>query len=206
PALCGEAQRLVRVLASLVPEEPEVQGMVALLEIQASRLPARTSAQGQPVLLMDQDRARWDHLLVRRGLAALVQAERLARAGHAWGPYALQGAIAACHARARRAEDTDWHHIVALYDALLQVAPSPVVALNRAVAVGMALGPAAALALVDELAAEPSLRHYHWLPSVRGDLLAKLGRKTEARAEFERAASLTRNVQEKALLLARAGV
>ncbi|MDP3228708.1 MAG: RNA polymerase sigma factor [Acidovorax sp.] len=204
PALCGEAQRLVRVLASLAPDEPEVQGLVALLEIQASRLPARTNTQGQPVLLMDQDRARWDPLLVRRGLAALDQAEQLARAGHAWGPYALQGAIAACHARARRAEDTDWHHIVALYDALLQVAPSPVVALNRAVAVGMALGPAAALALVDALAAEPSLRHYHWLPSVRGDLLAKLGRQPEARAEFERAASLTRNMPEKALLLARA--
>jgi predicted RNA polymerase sigma factor len=153
---------------------------------------------------LDQDRARWDALLVRRGLAALDKAELLARAGHAWGPYALQGAIAACHARARRAEDTDWHHIVALYDALLQVAPSPVVALNRAVAVGMALGPAAALALVDELAAEPSLRHYHWLPSVRGDLLAKLGRHAEAVAEFERAAGLTRNAQEKALLLARA--
>lgn len=204
PALCGEAQRLARVLARLVPDEPEVQGLVALLEIQASRLPARTDAQGRPVLLMDQDRARWDRLLVRRGLAALDKAEQLARAGHAWGPYALQGAIAACHARARRAEDTDWHHIVALYDALLQVAPSPVVALNRAVAVGMAEGPAAALQLVDAIATDPSLRHYHWLPSVRGDLLAKLGRRDEARAEFERAASLTRNAQEKALLLARA--
>ena len=204
PALCGEAQRLARVLARLVPDEPEVQGLVALLEIQASRLPARTDAQGRPVLLMDQDRARWDRLLVRRGLAALDKAEQLARAGHAWGPYALQGAIAACHARARRAEDTDWYHIVALYDALLQVAPSPVVALNRAVAVGMAEGPAAALQLVDAIATDPSLRHYHWLPSVRGDLLAKLGRRDEARAEFERAASLTRNAQEKALLLARA--
>lgn len=204
PALCGEAQRLVRVLASLAPDEPEVQGLVALLEIQASRLPARTDAQGQPVLLMDQDRARWDHLLVRRGLAALDKAEQLARAGKPWGPYALQGAIAACHARARQAQDTDWPHIVALYDALLQVAPSPVVALNRAVAVGMAEGPTAALALVDALAGDPLLRHYHWLPSVRGDLLAKLGRGAEARAEFERAASLTRNAQEKALLLARA--
>ena len=206
PALCGEAQRLVRVLASLAPDEPEVQGLVALLEIQASRLPARTDAQGQPVLLMDQDRARWDHLLVRRGLAALDKAEQLARAGKPWGPYALQGAIAACHARARQAQDTDWPHIVALYDALLQVAPSPVVALNRAVAVGMAEGPAAALALVDALAGDPLLRHYHWLPSVRGDLLAKLDRGAEARAEFERAASLTRNAQEKALLLARACV
>lgn len=205
PALCGEAQRLARVLAGLVPDEPEVQGLVALVEIQASRMPARTDAQGRPVLLMDQDRSRWDPLLVRRGLAALGKAEQLARAGHAWGPYALQGAIAACHARAKRAQDTDWHHIVALYDALAQVAPSPVVALNRAVAVGMADGPAAALQLVDEIAADPSLRHYHWLPSVRGDLLAKLGRREEARAEFERAASLTRNAQEKALLLARAG-
>ncbi len=204
PALCGEAQRLVRVLASLAPDEPEVQGLVALLEIQASRLPARTDAQGQPVLLMDQDRARWDHLLVRRGLAALDKAEQLARTGKPWGPYALQGAIAACHARARQAQDTDWPHIVALYDALLQVAPSPVVALNRAVAVGMAEGPEAALALVDALAGDPLLRHYHWLPSVRGDLLAKLGRGDEARAEFERAASLTRNAREKALLLARA--
>ena len=204
PTLCGEAQRLARVLASLAPDEPEVQGLVALLEIQASRLPARTDAQGQPVLLMDQDRARWDHLLVRRGLAALDKAEKLARTGKPWGPYALHGAIAACHARARQAQDTDWPHIVALYDALLQVAPSPVVALNRAVAVGMAEGPAAALALVDALAGDPLLRHYHWLPSVRGDLLAKLGRGAEARAEFERAASLTRNAQEKALLLARA--
>ena len=204
PTLCGEAQRLARVLASLAPDEPEVQGLVALLEIQASRLPARTDAQGQPVLLMDQDRARWDHLLVRRGLAALDKAEQLARTCKPWGPYALQGAIAACHARARQAEDTDWPHIVALYDALLQVAPSPVVALNRAVAVGMAEGPEAALALVDALAGDPLLRHYHWLPSVRGDLLAKLGRGDEARAEFERAASLTRNAQEKALLLARA--
>ena len=192
------------MLASLAPDEPEVQGLVALLEIQASRLPARTDAQGQPVLLMDQDRARWDHLLVRRGLAALDKAEQLARTGKPWGPYALQGAIAACHARARQAQDTDWPHIVALYDALLQVAPSPVVALNRAVAVGMAEGPAAALALVDALASDPLLRHYHWLPSVRGDLLTKLGRGAEARAEFERAASLTRNAQEKALLLARA--
>lgn len=204
PALCGEAQRLARVLAGLTPDEPEVQGLVALLEIQASRLPARTDAEGRPVLLMDQDRSRWDPLLVRRGLAALDKAEQLARAGHPWGPYALQGAIAACHARARRAEDTDWQHIVALYDALLQVAPSPVVALNRAVAVGMADGPAAALLLVDALGADPALRDYHWLPSVRGDLLARLGRNGEARAQFELAASLTRNVQEQALLRARA--
>ena len=204
PALCGEAQRLARVLAGLTPDEPEVQGLVALLEIQASRLPARTDAEGRPVLLMDQDRSRWDPLLVRRGLAALDRAEQLARAGHPWGPYALQGAIAACHARARRAEDTDWQHIVALYDALLQVAPSPVVALNRAVAVGMADGPAAALLLVDALGADPALRDYHWLPSVRGDLLARLGRNGEARAQFELAASLTRNVQEQALLRARA--
>jgi len=204
PALCQEAQRLGRVLAELAPDEPEVHGLVALMEIQASRLHARSDAQGRPVLLLDQDRARWDALLVRRGLAALAKAEQLARAGHAWGPYALQGAIAACHARARRAEDTDWPHIVALYDALAQVAPSPVVALNRAVAVGMAEGPAAALALVDALAADPALRGYPWLPSVRGDLLDKLGRQAEARAEFERAAALTRNAQEKALLLARA--
>lgn len=204
PALCAEAQRLGRVLAALAPDEPEVQGLVALMEIQASRLHARTDAQGRPVLLMDQDRARWDPLLVRRGLAALHQAEQLARAGHAWGPYALQGAIAACHARARRAEDTDWQHIVALYDALLQVAPSPVVALNRAVAVGMALGPAAGLELVDALQGEPALRQYHWLPSVRGDLLARLGRGLDAQAEFERAAALTRNAQEQAMLQARA--
>lgn len=204
PALCDEALRLVRVLAGLAGDEPEVQGLVALLEIQASRLPARTDAEGRPVLLMDQDRARWDHLLVRRGLAALDRAEQLARAGHPWGPYALQGAIAACHARARRAADTDWQHIVALYDALLQVAPSPVVALNRAVAVGMADGPAAALALVDALGADPALRDYHWLPSVRGDLLARLGRNGEARAQFELAATLTRNAQEQALLRASA--
>ncbi len=204
PALCGEAQHLVRVLAGLTPDEPEVQGLVALLEIQASRLPARTDAEGRPVLLLDQDRSRWDPLLVRRGLAALDRAEQLARAGRPWGPYALQGAIAACHARARRAEDTDWQHIVALYDALLQVAPSPVVALNRAVAVGMADGPAAALALVDALGADPALRDYHWLPSVRGDLLAKLGRNGEACAQFELAATLTRNAQEQALLRARA--
>ncbi|CAN7183275.1 RNA polymerase sigma factor [Acidovorax sp. LjRoot66] len=204
PALCDEALRLVRVLAGLTPDEPEVQGLVALLEIQASRLPARTDAEGRPVLLMDQDRARWDHLLVRRGLAALDRAEQLARAGHPWGPYALQGAIAACHARARRAADTDWNHIVALYDALLQVAPSPVVALNRAVAVGMADGPAAALVLVDALGADPALRDYHWLPSVRGDLLAKLDRSAEARAQFELAATLTHNAQEQSLLRARA--
>ena len=203
PALCGEAQRLGRVLASLVPDEPEVHGLVALMELQASRLPARTDAQGRPVLLLQQDRSRWDALLLRRGLAALARAQALAAQGHAWGPYALQGAIAACHARAQRAEDTDWPQIVALYDALAQVAPSPVVALNRAVAVGMAQGPQAALALVHALADEPSLRRYHWLPSVRGDLLARLGRHAQARDAFAEAAALTHNAQERALLLAR---
>jgi RNA polymerase sigma-70 factor (ECF subfamily) len=201
PALCDDALRLGRVLAELMPLEPEVHGLVALMEIQASRLRARVGTSGEPVRLMDQDRARWDQLLIRRGLAALERAER---AGGAFGPYGLQGAIAACHARARTAEQTDWARIVGLYDALAQVAPSPVVDLNRAVAVGMAYGPAAGLELVDRLSSEPALRTYHLLPSVRGDLLVKLGRRDEARSEFEQAASLTSNARERELLLARA--
>ncbi len=201
PALCAEALRLGRIVAGLVPDEPEVHGLVALMEIQASRTPARTDAQGRPVLLMDQDRSRWDPLLSRRGLAALARCEAL---GGMLGPYALQGALAACHARARTAQATDWAQIVALYDALAQVAPSPVVELNRAVAVGMAFGPAAGLAIVDALGAERRLANYHWLPSVRGDLLARLGRTDEARAEFERAAAMTRNARERELLLERA--
>jgi RNA polymerase sigma factor (sigma-70 family) len=201
PALCEEALRLGRILAELAPEEPEVHGIVALMEIQASRAAARIGPAGEPVLLLDQDRSRWDHLLVRRGLAALARAEQL---GGRLGPYALQAAIAACHARSRTAEDTDWTRIAALYDALAQIAPSPVVELNRAVAVAMAFGPAEGLALVDALASEPALKHYHLLPAVRGDLLVKLGRLDEARAEFERAASLTRNAREKKLLLDRA--
>jgi RNA polymerase sigma factor (sigma-70 family) len=201
PALCAEALRLGRVLAGLVPDVAEVHGLVALLEIQASRARARTDASGRPVLLLEQDRARWDHLLIRRGLAAL---ERAGALGGARGPYALQAAIAACHARAARPEATDWEQIVALYDALAQVAPSPVVELNRAVAVGMAFGPAAGLEIVDALAEEPALAGYHWLPSVRADLLAKLGRHAEARAEFERAAAMTRNARERELLLERA--
>jgi RNA polymerase sigma factor (sigma-70 family) len=201
PALCEEALRLGRILAELVPTEPEVHGVVALMEIQSSRLRARVGPSGEPVLLLDQDRARWDRLLIRRGLAALERAERL---GGALGPYALQAAIAACHARAMTAEKTDWPRIVALYDAVAQLAPSPVVELNRAVAVGMAFGPAAGLDLVDALVAEPSLRSYHLLPAVRGDLLRKLGRSEEARAEFERAASLTQNAQERKLLQKRA--
>jgi RNA polymerase sigma factor (sigma-70 family) len=201
--LCDEALRLGRVLAELAPREPEVHGLVALMEIQASRLRARTSAHGEPVLLLDQDRARWDRLLIRRGLAALERAERL---GGMLGPYALQAAIAACHARARTAEETDWQRIAALYDALAQLAPSPVVELNRAVAVAMAFGPAAGLEVVDRLRDEPSLRAYHLLPSVRGDLLAKLGRAEEARAELKRAAGLTRNERERALLLERAAL
>jgi predicted RNA polymerase sigma factor len=172
------------------------------MEIQASRMRARTDAQGRPVLLLDQDRSRWDPLLIRRGLAALERAEAL---GGASGPYALQGALAACHARARTAAETDWPQIVALYDALAQVAPSPVVELNRAVAVGMAFGPSAGLEIVDALAADRTLENYHWLPSVRGDLLAKLGRRDEARVEFERAAAMTRNARERDMLLARAG-
>jgi RNA polymerase sigma factor (sigma-70 family) len=201
PALCEDALRLGRILAELAPKEPEVHGLVALMEIQASRLRARLGPSGEPILLLDQNRARWDQLLIRRGLAALERAERL---GGARGPYALQAAIAACHARAHTAEETDWPRIVTLYDALLPCAPSPVVELNRAVAVAMAFGPAAGLALVDALIAEPSLAGYYLMPSVRGDLLAKLGRFDEARAEFERAASLTRNARERTLLRERA--
>ena len=201
PALCEDALRLGRILAGLMPAEPEVHGLVALMEIQASRSRARLGPAGEPVLLLDQNRALWDQVLVRRGLAALARAEAL---GGAQGPYALQAAIAACHARARTPEETDWRRIAALYDALARLAPSPVVELNRAVAVSMASGPAAGLALVDALTAEPALEGYHLLPSVRGDLLAKLGRFDEARDEFERAASLTRNGRERRLLLERA--
>jgi RNA polymerase sigma factor (sigma-70 family) len=201
PALCEDALRLGRILAGLVPNEPEVHGLVALMEIQASRLGARIGPSGEPILLLDQNRARWDQLLIRRGLAALERAEAL---GGAQGPYVLQAAIAASHARARTAAETDWARIVALYEALAQNAPSPVVELNRAVAVAMAFGPAAGLELVDALTKEPSLERYHLLPTVRGDLLAKLGRFDEARAEFERAASLTRNARERQLLLGRA--
>jgi predicted RNA polymerase sigma factor len=201
PNLCEEALRLGRILAELVPQEPEVHGLVALMEIQASRMRARVGPSGEPVLLLDQDRARWDHLLIRRGLAALERADAL---GGALGPYALQAAIASCHARAATAEDTDWSRIAALYDALAQLAPSPVVELNRAVAVAMAFGPTAGLELVDALANEKALATYHLLPSVRGDLLFKLGRLDEARQEFVRAAGLTRNAREQALLLERA--
>jgi RNA polymerase sigma-70 factor (ECF subfamily) len=201
PALCEDALRLGRILAELVPKEPEVHGLVALMEIQASRSGARVGPRGAPVLLLDQDRGRWDQLLIRRGLAALERAEEL---GGALGPYALQAAIAACHARARTPAETDWARIAALYDALARLTPSPVVELNRAVAVSMALGPAAGLELVDRLTSEPSLENYHLLPSVRGDLLAKLGRFDEARAEFARAAALTRNAREREMLLERA--
>jgi RNA polymerase sigma-70 factor, ECF subfamily len=201
PQLCEEALRLGRILAGLAPAEPEVHGLVSLMEIQASRLRARTGPSGEPVLLLDQDRARWDQLLIHRGLAALRRAEEL---GGGSGPYALQAAIAACHARARTAEETDWVRIAALYDALGRLMPSPVVELNRAVAVSMAFGPAAGLELVDALTSEASLDGYHLLPSVRGDLLSKLGRAEEARVEFERAASLTRNARERELLLERA--
>ncbi|MGZ3498176.1 MAG: RNA polymerase sigma factor [Vulcanimicrobiaceae bacterium] len=201
PMLCADALRLGRILAELVPKEPEVHGLVALMEIQSSRTRARTGPSGEPILLLDQDRARWDQILMRRGFTALERAEKL---GGAHGPYALQAAIAACHARARTAAQTDWARIAALYDALTQLAPSPVVELNRAVALAMAFGPAAGLKLVDTLATEPSLKAYHLLPSVRGDLLAKLGRFPEARAEFERAALLTRNQRERKLLLDRA--
>jgi RNA polymerase sigma-70 factor, ECF subfamily len=201
PALCEDALRLGRILAELVPHEPEVHGLVALMEIQASRLSARTGPAGEPILLLDQDRSRWNHVLVRRGLAALDRATAL---GQPAGPYVLQAAIAACHGRARAAQDTDWARIVALYGALLALLPSPVVALNRAVAVGMAEGPAAALPLVEALVDDPALSGYHLLPSVRGDLLWKLARYDEARAEFGRAASLTRNAAERALLEARA--
>ena len=201
PALCLDALRLGRILAQLVPQEAEVQGLVALMEIQASRLGARVGSSGEPVLLLDQDRARWDHLLIRRGLAAL---ERAVELGGALGPYTLQAAIAACHARARIPEETDWTRITALYDALAQLAPSPVVELNRAVAFAMAFGPAAGLEIIDGLTDEPSLKGYHLLPSVRGDLLAKLGRFDEAREEFQRAALHTRNARERGLLLDRA--
>ena len=201
PTLCEEALRLGRILVELTPKEPEVRGLVALMEIQASRSRARTSPLGEPILLLDQDRGRWDQLLIHRGLSALDHAEKL---GGTLGPYALQAAIAACHARARTPGETDWARIVALYEALAQLAPSPVVELNRAVAVAMALGPAAGLALVDALNSEPSLKAYHLLSSVRGDLLRKLGRFEEARVEFERAATLTRNGRERELMLERA--
>ncbi|HUX88815.1 MAG TPA: RNA polymerase sigma factor [Chloroflexota bacterium] len=201
PALCEDALRLGRILAGLAPAEPEVHGLVALMEIQASRAKARVGPAGQPILLLDQNRALWDQILIRRGLAALERAEKL---GGKRGVYALQAAIAACHARARTPEETDWPRIAALYADLAQLMPSPVVELNRAVAVAMAFGPAAGLALVDELTSEPSLKTYHLLPSVRGDLLTKLGRFDEARIEFEHAASLTRNARERALLLERA--
>lgn len=205
PALCDEALRLGRMLAELAPHEAEAHGLIALMELQASRAAARVDASGKPVLLMDQDRARWDHLLIRRGLNALAHAEALAEStGQALGPYALQASIAACHGRARTGDETDWARIAALYDALAQAAPSPVVELNRAVAVGMAFGPAAGLQIVDELREDPSLQSYQWLPSVRGDLLAKLGRTAEACAEFERAAELAGNARERELLLERA--
>ena len=198
PALCDEALRLGRILAELAQREPEVHGLVALMEIQASRLRARIGPAGEPILLLDQDRGRWDQLLIRRGLVALHRAEQL---GGALGPYAMQAAIAACHARARTPAETDWERIAAL----AQLSPSPVVELNRSVAVAMAFGPAAGLEIAEALTSEPSLMTYHLLPAVRGDLLAKLGRIDEARAEFTRAASLTRNTRERALLLARAG-
>jgi RNA polymerase sigma factor (sigma-70 family) len=201
PQLCEEALRLGRILAELAPGEPEVHGLVALMEIQASRSGARVGPSGEPILLLDQDRGRWDQLLIRRGLAALARAEGM---GGAQGPYALQAAIAACHARARTASGTDWVRIARLYGDLVELMPSPVVELNRAMAVAMAFGPAAAIELVDALASEPVLKNYHLLPSVRGDLLSKLGRLDEARTEFERAASLTRNERERALLLERA--
>jgi RNA polymerase sigma factor (sigma-70 family) len=200
PQLSEEALRLGRILAGLAPHEAEVHGLVALMEIQASRFKARTSPSGEPILLLDQNRARWDQLLIRRGLSALQRAESLDPPG----PYTLQAAIAACHARARRAEDTDWHRIVALYGALASIMPSPVVELNRAVAVAMASGPTAGLAMVDQLAGEPSLKQYHLYFAVRGDLLAKLGRHDEARAEFKHAAALTQNAREQALLRQRA--
>jgi RNA polymerase sigma factor (sigma-70 family) len=201
PGLCDDALRLGRILAELAPSEPEVHGLVAIMEIQASRAKARTGPNGEPILLLEQNRARWDQLLIGRGLAALARAEAL---GGARGPYALQAAIAACHARASQAEATDWPRIAALYAELAERSPSPIVELNRAVAVSMAEGPAAGLAIIDQLTAEPALRAYHLLPSVRGDLLYKLGRLGEARVEFERAASLTRNERERELLLDRA--
>jgi RNA polymerase sigma-70 factor (ECF subfamily) len=200
PALCEDALRLGRVLAGLAPDEPEVHGLLALMEIQASRLRARVGQNGEPILLLDQDRSKWDWLLVRRGIAALVRAESL---GGPPGPYSIQAAIAACHARARTAEATDWSRIAALYGTLAQVMPSPIVELNRAVAVSMASGPAAGLAIADQLQNHSALKDYHLLPSVRGDLLAKLGRNTEARAEFQRAAGMTRNAREREFLLNR---
>ena len=201
PALCEDALRLGRILAALAPQEAEVHGLVALMELQASRLGARTDATGEPILLLEQNRGRWDRLLIGRGLAALARAEALGGAG---GPYALQAAIAACHGRARTAAETDWARIAALYEMLARRAPSPIVELNRAVAVAMAYGPAAGLKLVDALSAEPMLAGYHLLPSVRGDLLAKLGRADEACAELQRAAAMTRNARERRLLLDRA--
>lgn len=205
PALVEQALRLGRVLAEVAGDAAEVHGLVALMELQASRSEARTDAQGRPVLLPEQDRGRWDGAAIARGLAALERAEALGAAqGEPLGPYALQAAIAACHARAATAAQTDWPRIVALYDALAQATPSPVIELNRAVAVSMAFGPAAALPLVDALAGEPALKNYHWLPSVRADLLVKLGRREEARAEFERAAAMARNQRERELLLERA--
>jgi RNA polymerase sigma factor (sigma-70 family) len=205
PQLCEDALRLGRILAGLAPREPEVHGLVALMEIQASRLAARTSPSGEPVLLLEQNRGRWNQLLIRRGLAALDRAEAEARAlGRPLGTYALQAAIAACHARARTPEETDWLRIVGLYGALAELAPSPIVDLNRAVALSFAFGPEAGLTLIDAIGAEPALKNYHLLPGVRGDLLVKLGRHQEAQAEFERAASLTRNERERALLLGRA--
>ncbi|MGW4795719.1 RNA polymerase sigma factor, partial [Nonomuraea sp. NPDC004297] len=201
PALCADALRLGRVLAGLMPKEPEVHGLVALMEIQASRSAARVGPSGEPILLLEQDRARWDRLLIGRGLAAL---ERAQESSGGYGPYTLQAAIAACHARAVVAEDTDWVRIAELYEALARMSRSPVVELNRAVALSMAYGPAAGLDLLDQIVAEPSLKDYHLLPSVRGDLLAKLGRRAEARAEFERAARMTRNARERALLEERA--
>ena len=201
PALCEDAVRLARVLAELVPQEPEVHGLAALLEIQSSRLRARLGPGGEPILLLDQDRARWDQLLIRRGLKALARAEAL---GGAYGPYTVQAAIAACHARARTPEETDWTRITALYDALAQLTPSPVVELNRGVAYAMAFGPAAGLEIVDPLREEPAMRDYYLLPAVRADFLAKLGRKEEAHAELERAAALTRNARERNMLIERA--
>jgi RNA polymerase sigma factor (sigma-70 family) len=201
PMLCEEALRLGRILAGLAADEPEVHGLVALMEIQSSRFPARIGPSGEPILLLDQDRSRWDQLLIRRGFAALERAETAAAPA---GPYTLQAAIAACHARARKAKDTDWKRIAALYRVLAQISPSPIVELNRAVAMGMAFGPAAGLEIADALQSEPSLKNYHLLPSVRGDFLMKLGRHAEARAEFERAASMTGNERERALLLERA--
>jgi len=201
PALCEDALRLGRIVAELAPGEPEVHGLVALMEIQASRLRARTSPSGEPILLLDQDRGRWDQLLIRRGLASLERAEKL---GGANGPYALQAAIVACHARARTPDETDWPRIASLYDALAAVVPSPVIELNRAVAVGMAFGPAEGLEVIDSVAREPALKGYHLVPAARADMLEKLGRNDEARREFERAASLTRNARERDLLLKRA--